>query len=92
MLAGYAKSKRVPMPTAAVIVAGLPIFVGGLGVLFGVYMKWSLALIAIFLLIVSITMHNFWAVKDPMARSGELLNFSKNMALLGAALMMMSLK
>jgi uncharacterized membrane protein YphA (DoxX/SURF4 family) len=90
MLSGYAKSKGVPMPTAAVLLSGAMIFLGGLGVLFGMYVRLSLALIAAFLLIVSFAIHNFWAVKDPTAKMGDMINFSKNMALLGASLMLMS--
>ncbi len=91
MLAGYAKSKNVPMPTAAVLLAGGMIVLGGLGVLFGIYTKWSLALIALFLLVVSFAMHNFWSDKDPASKMSNRINFSKNIALLGAALMLMSL-
>lgn len=91
MLAGYAKSKNVPLPKVAVLVSGLLMLLGGLGVLFGMYVQWSLALIAIFLLVVSFAVHNFWAVEDPTAKMGDTVNFSKNMALLGASLMLMSL-
>jgi uncharacterized membrane protein YphA (DoxX/SURF4 family) len=91
MLTGYAKSKSVPMPEAAVLVGGAMMLLGGLGVLFGVYMQWALALIAIFLLVVSFAMHAFWNDKDPTAKMGNQINFSKNIALLGAALMLMSL-
>jgi putative oxidoreductase len=31
-------------------------------------------------------MHNFWSVSDPGQRQAEMINFMKNMALLGAAL------
>lgn len=90
MLSEYAKSKNVPAPIAAVLLGGVMIFLGGLGVLFGVYVKWSLALVAIFLLVVSFAMHNFWSDKDPALKMSNMINFSKNMALLGAALMMIA--
>jgi uncharacterized membrane protein YphA (DoxX/SURF4 family) len=91
MLSGYAKSKNVPLPKVGVLFSGTMIFLGGLGVLFGIYVNLSLALIAIFLLVVSLMIHNFWSVTDPTAKMGDVINFSKNMALLGAALMLMSL-
>lgn len=90
-LAGYAKSKNVPYPKLAVLISGLFLLVGGLGVLFWLYPVWALSLIAIFLLIVSFSMHNFWEDKDDATRSANTINFSKNMALLGAALMLMAL-
>jgi uncharacterized membrane protein YphA (DoxX/SURF4 family) len=91
MLAGYAKSKNVPYPKLAVLVSGLFLLLGGLGVLFWLYPTVALVLIAVFLLVVSFAMHNFWADKDDATRSANTINFSKNMALLGAALMLMTL-
>ena len=34
-------------------------------------------------------MHDFWHIEDPGQRSNDMINFTKNMALLGAALMLM---
>jgi hypothetical protein len=34
-------------------------------------------------------MHNFWAIEDPKQRMNDMVNFSKNMALLGSALALM---
>jgi hypothetical protein len=34
-------------------------------------------------------MHRFWEAQDPMARQGEFVNFTKNIALAGAALALM---
>lgn len=90
MMAGYAASKGVPAPKIAVIVSGLLIFLGGLGVLLGVYTKLSLLLIATFLVVVSFKMHAYWRVSEPNAKMSDMINFTKNMALLGANLMMLS--
>ncbi len=90
-LTGYAASKGVPWPRAAVYVSGLFILFGGLGILAGSYTEWSVALIAIFLIIVSFRIHNFWAITDPNMKMGDMVNFLKNMALLGAALMFLAL-
>ena len=35
--------------------------------------------------------HDFWNISDPTQRLGEMINFTKNAALMGAALMMLSL-
>src|SRR3989344_3838691 len=91
MLTGYAASKGVPSPSLAVVGSGLLILLGGLGVLLGVYTQISLWLIIIFLVPVSFKMHNFWTVAEPQAKMMEQVNFMKNMALVGAALMMMFL-
>lgn len=91
MLSGYAGSKGVPLPGFSVFISGLLLLLGGLGILLGVYPVWSVVFLAIFLVPVSFKMHNFWAVTDPNARMGEVINFTKNMALLGAALMFLAI-
>lgn len=87
----YAKSKGVPLPKISVILSGLLIIIGGAGIFIGAYMVFSLVLIIIFLLAITFSMHNFWADKDPMTKINNKVNFAKNIALLGAALMMIAL-
>lgn len=87
-MAGYARSKGVPAPEAAVIVTGLMLLAGGLSVLLGYLPAVGLALIVIFLVVVAFWMHAYWSVSDAMARTGEQVNFYKNLALAGAALML----
>ena len=88
MMTGYAGSRGVPYPKYAVAISGLMIIVGGLGVLFGVYPEYALLLIILFLIPVTLKMHNFWIDTDPNTRMGNKINFEKNTALLGAALML----
>ncbi|HWQ53992.1 MAG TPA: DoxX family protein [Bryobacteraceae bacterium] len=85
MLAQYAGSKKVPMPEAAVIGSGALMLLGGTSLVLGVQPKLGIAAVAGFLVSVSPVMHDFWRVEDPGQRAGEMVNFSKNMALLGAA-------
>lgn len=93
MMAGYAASKNVPLPKLAVYASGLLIFLGGAGVLIGnqIYTTWSLAMIIVFLVLVTFKMHNYWKDQDPNAKMMNMLNFMKNMALLGATLMLLAL-
>ncbi len=88
-LTGYAVSKRVPSPKLAVIISGLMILFGGIGFVLGIKIGWSVALIAIFLILVTFKMHAYWKVTDPNQKMGEQVNFMKNLALLGAVLMML---
>lgn len=37
-------------------------------------------------------MHNFWTVKDPQTRMAEMINFMKNMALMGSTLMFLAIE
>jgi len=88
-LAQYAAAKGVPLPEIAVLATGLLMLVGGLSVMFGVVPHIGALCIALFLVGVSPVMHNFWAVPDPAQRMAEMVNFTKNVALLGGVLMLL---
>ena len=90
-MVGYAKSKKVRSAKLAVIVSGLMIIVGGGGIILGVKIGWSVALISVFLILVTFKMHAFWRVSDAGERMGEKINFLKNLALLGATLMLLQI-
>lgn len=90
-MAVYASSKGVPIPKPLVLISGLLIVLGGLGIAAGVYIGLSVLYIAVFLVIVTPKMHNFWAIEDPQTRVVEMVNFLKNTALLGGALMLLSI-
>jgi len=91
MMAGYAKSKGTPASTLAVGGTGVLLLLGGLSLVFGFQPLVGAALLVIFLLGVSFKMHNYWTVQDPQAKMGEQVNFMKNMALLGALLMLVAI-
>jgi uncharacterized membrane protein YphA (DoxX/SURF4 family) len=91
-LAQYAKSKNVPQAEAAVVASGVALLIGGTSILLGVRPKLGAAAIAGFLLGVSPVMHNFWSVEDPAQRMNDMINFSKNLALLGGALALMGVE
>ena len=87
MMTGYAKSKGVPAPALAVGGSGVLLFLGGLSLLLGYHPTIGAGLLVIFLLGVSFGIHNFWTVQDPQAKQVEMVNFLKNMAILGLVLM-----
>ncbi len=91
MMAGYAQSKGVPSAKAAVGFSGVLLLIGGLSILLGVYPTVGIAALALFLIPVTFTIHSFWKIQDPMAKMGETVNFTKNMALLGAALTLLAI-
>lgn len=89
MMAPYAGAKGVPLPELAVYATGLLILLGGLSIIVGVLPHVGALCIALFLVGVSPMMHNFWTITDPAVRMGEMINFTKNMALLGGVLMLL---
>jgi uncharacterized membrane protein YphA (DoxX/SURF4 family) len=86
---GYCAYKRVPLPGASAIVSGMWLLVSGVSVIVGFQPEIGLVLIVLFLLGVTPVMHDFWNAADPAQRLSDEINFTKNAALMGAALMML---
>jgi putative oxidoreductase len=61
--------------------------VGGLSILLGYKAKIGAWLLVLFLVPVTLLMHNFWAVKDPMMAQMQMAMFLKNVTMLGGALL-----
>jgi len=91
-LAQYASSKNVPKPEFAVVASGVALLLGGASLLLGVKPKLGAAMVAGFLAGVSPVMHDFWRAEDPNQRMNDMINFSKNLALLGGALALMGVE
>jgi uncharacterized membrane protein YphA (DoxX/SURF4 family) len=90
-MAGYAGAKGLPSPKLAVLGSGVLLLVGGLMVLLGVWMDLGLLLLVLFLIPTALLMHPFWKETEPMAKQAEMVNFQKNVALAGAALIIFAL-
>jgi putative oxidoreductase len=88
----YAKFKRVPVPELAVKLTGSALLLGGASILLGIKPKLGTAAVVGFLAGVTPAMHDFWNVEDPEKKQGEMINFTKNVALLGGALALMGIE
>jgi putative oxidoreductase len=89
-LSGYARMKGTPAPKIAVAGTGVLLLLGGLSIVLGVLPLAGAILLIIFLLGVSFQMHAYWKVEDEQAKAVDMINFMKNMALLGALLMILA--
>jgi putative oxidoreductase len=87
----YARARGTPSPKLAVAGTGVILLLGGLSMLLGVYPVAGIILLIIFLLGVSFQIHTFWKIDDAQMKQVDLINFTKNMALLGALLMFLLL-
>jgi uncharacterized membrane protein YphA (DoxX/SURF4 family) len=85
-----AAAHGVPAPELAVIVAGVLLLVAGLSFLLGVFPQVGVGAIVLFLVPVTLIMHAFWADRDPAQRQTDIINFTKNFALLGSSLMFLA--
>ena len=82
-----AQSQGVPFANILVPLSGLMALAGGLSILFGYREKIGALLLMAFLLPVTLTMHNFWAVSNPMMQQMQEAMFLKNVSLFGAAIL-----
>lgn len=76
-----------PMACRWVPLSGMIALLGGVSIALGYRAKWGAWLLVLFLVPVTLTMHNFWAVADPAAAALQQIMFMKNLAMLGAALL-----
>jgi putative oxidoreductase len=83
----YAVTQGVPLALILVPFSGVIAFAGGLSILLGYRAKLGAWLLVLFLVPVTLMMHNFWAVHDPMMAQFQMAMFMKNLGLLGGALL-----
>jgi putative oxidoreductase len=83
----FAASQGVPFASFAVPLSGVLALAGGLSILLGYRAKIGAWLIALFLIPVTLMMHKFWTVHDPMMAQIQMVLFMKNVAILGGALL-----
>jgi putative oxidoreductase len=82
----YAAAQGVPLASLAVPASGILALLGGLSLALGYKARWGAVAIVAFLAPVTVMMHNFWAVTDPMMQQLQMSMFMKNLALIGGAL------
>ncbi|MEY7851639.1 DoxX family protein [Natrarchaeobius sp. A-rgal3] len=89
-MAGYAGAKGLPAPKLAVLFSGGMLLFGGVGIAFGIVPTLAAGAMALFLLVATPLFHDFWAVPEDQKQS-EMINFLKNVGLLGGALVFLAL-
>jgi putative oxidoreductase len=83
----YAASHGVPLASLLVPISGMIALAGGLSIILGCRARLGGWLIVLFLVPVTLSMHNFWAVQDPAAAGLQKIMFEKNLSMLGGALL-----
>jgi len=87
----YAAQQGVPAPGVLVPLSGILALLGGVSVAFGLYARLGAILLAVFLIPVTLMMHRFWALADPMQRQLQQVMFLKNLSMLGATFILIYL-
>jgi putative oxidoreductase len=90
-MAGYASSKGVPAAKLATQVSGVVIIIGAVMLLLGVWADLGALLLVVFLFPTAVLMHAFWKETDAQAKQLEMIQFQKDTALGGAALLIFAL-
>jgi putative oxidoreductase len=86
---GYAASQGVPLAGILVPLSGVIALLGGLSILLGYRVRIGASLLILFLVPVTLALHNFWAVPDPMMAQMQQAMFMKNLSMLGGALLIL---
>lgn len=89
-MVGYADAKGIPAASLAVPFSGGMLLFGGLGIALGVFPMLAAGAIALFLLVATPMMHDFWAAPEEQQQT-EMTQFLKNVAMLGGAFFFLGL-
>ena len=81
----YAAAKKQPEPHLSVVGSGWLLTAAGASLMLCLKPRLGAIGVAAFLAGVSPVIHDFWNQDDPGARQGDMIHFTKNMALLAAA-------
>ena len=81
------RALRMPIPELALPATSVVLLLGGMSVLLGVWVHAGTLLLAGFLVASAVMVHRFWGLPDAQVAQQQLVHFSKNLALAGAALL-----
>jgi uncharacterized membrane protein YphA (DoxX/SURF4 family) len=84
----YARMYNVPLAEFGVPFTGVMAVLGGISVVLGIWGDLGALLIAAFLVLITPFMHAFWREQDAMQKANQMAHFTKNVALLGGALVL----
>lgn len=83
----YGASQGVPAAGLLVRLSGILAIAGGLSIAIGLRARLGAWLLVVFLVPVTLAMHAFWRIDDPMMAMNQQVHFMKNLAMLGGALL-----
>ena len=83
----YAANAGLPMADILVPLFGIISIVGGISVFTGFHARVGAGFLLLFLIPVTLIMHNFWSISDPIAAQQQMSHFMKNLALIGTTVL-----
>lgn len=88
--AEYMASEGVPVPMFLLAGAIVFLIAGSLSILVGYKARIGAILLFVFLVLATYWFHDFWTFEDPAAKQMQTIAFMKNLALMGAMLMIIA--
>jgi putative oxidoreductase len=82
----YAANSGVPIPDILVPLSGLIAMIGGISVLLGYHARVGALLLLLFLIPVTLMMHDFWNLSGQEAQQ-QMAGFMKNLSMIGGAVL-----
>ena len=80
----------VPAPQIMLVGAIVFLIAGSLSVILGYKARIGAALLLVFLVLATYYFHDFWTVSDPQARQEQMIQFMKNLGLMGAMVLIIA--
>jgi len=79
-------SKGIPQPKLMLAGAIVFLLVGSLSVITGYRARIGASLLLVFLILATYYFHNFWTIADAKAQQEQMIQFMKNLSIMGAML------
>ena len=90
-MSAYARSKGLLFADLNVYLSGALLVVAPVLYIFGIWETAMLIALAVFLTLTAFIFHAYWKESDPMAKMNEQIAFNKEISLVGAILIVLSL-
>ena len=89
-VAGYMAKEGVPAPQVMLAGAIAFLIAGSLSVILGYKARIGAALLLVFLVLATYYFHDFWTLSDPQAQQEQMIQFLKNLGLMGAMVLIIA--
>jgi putative oxidoreductase len=89
-VAGVMAKEGVPAPQFLLVGAIAFLIAGSLSVILGYKARIGAALLLAFLVLATYYFHDFWTISDPQAQQEQMIQFMKNLGLMGAMVLVIA--
>ena len=89
-VAGSMASDGVPMPQVTLVGAIVFLIAGSLSIIVGFKARIGATLLLVFLVLATYFFHDFWTLEDAQAKQDQMIQFMKNLALMGTMVFLMT--